>query len=233
MNLHPPNTKVQTYVKRLFKRTREVSEASMRNAAEEAVNENGGSNEITAAFDGTWQKRGHTSLNGVITATSFDTGEVLDYECLSKFCAGCVNKTNVADPEKHKQTCSANFSGSSGAMEVGGVKNLCVRSGANLRVKYTKYLGDGDSKGFEADLASKPYRCVKIEKLECVRHLQKRLGTRLRTLKTSMKDVKLSDGRKLGGKGRLTDNKVDQLQRYYGLAIRRNLNSVDEMCDAV
>lgn len=48
-----------------------------------------------------------------------------------------------------------------------------------------------------------------------------------------MKNVKLSDDKKLGGKGRLTDDKIDQLQRYYGLAIRRNLSSVDQMKDAV
>lgn len=48
-----------------------------------------------------------------------------------------------------------------------------------------------------------------------------------------MKNVKLSDDKNLGGKGRLTDDKIDQLKRYYGLAIRRNLTSVDEMKDAV
>lgn len=60
----------------------------MRNAATEAVEENYGKNEIAAAFDGTWQKRGHTSMNGVVTVTSFDTGKVMDFECLSKFCVG-------------------------------------------------------------------------------------------------------------------------------------------------
>lgn len=70
-------------------------------------------------------------------------------------------------------------------------------------------MGDGDSKGFEAALASKPYGdLVIMEKLECVGHVQKRLGTRLRTLKTKMKNVKLSDDKKLGGKGRLIDGKI-------------------------
>lgn len=89
-----------------------------------------------------------------------------------------MNKINVGDPEKakeYKKTCNANFSGSSGAMEV----YLCARSEDSLRVKYTKYLGDGDSKGFEAALASNPYGdLVNMEKLECVGHGQKRLGTR-------------------------------------------------------
>lgn len=210
----------------------------MRKADDEmAVDANHGINEIAAAFDGTWQKQGHLSMNGVVTITFFDTGKVFDYECFSKFCVGCVNKINVADSEKakeHKITCNANFSGSSGAMEVAGAKNLCARWENSHHVKYTKCLGGGDSKGFEAASASKPYGdLVNMEKLECVGHVQKRLGTRLQTLKTKMKNVKLSDDKKLGGKGRLTDDKIDQLQRYYGLAKRRNLSSVDQMKDAV
>lgn len=85
-------------MKRLLKGTKQVSEASMRKAADEAVDANDGINEIAAAFDGTWQKRGHTSMNGVVTVTSFDNGKVLDYECFSKLCVSRVNKNNVPDP---------------------------------------------------------------------------------------------------------------------------------------
>ncbi|GFW73759.1 polynucleotide 5'-hydroxyl-kinase NOL9 [Trichonephila clavipes] len=35
---------------------------------------NNSSRDITAAFDGSWQKRGHTSLNGVVSAISLETG---------------------------------------------------------------------------------------------------------------------------------------------------------------
>ena len=35
--------------------------------------------DIDAFFDGTWQKRGHTSLNGIVTAISRDTGNCFDY----------------------------------------------------------------------------------------------------------------------------------------------------------
>lgn len=72
-----------------------------------------------------------------------------------------------------------------------------------------------------------------MRKLECVGHVQKRLGTRLRKLKTSLKKVKLSDGKAIGGQNRLTDSEIDNLQRYYGLAIRRNLADVKSMQDAV
>ncbi len=41
--------------------------------------------------------------------------------------------------------------------------------------------------------------------------------------------ISLDDGKGLAGKGRLTDAKIDILQNYYGLAVRENLDSVDNM----
>jgi hypothetical protein len=41
--------------------------------------------------------------------------------------------------------------------------------------------------------------------------------------------VKLSDRKGLGGKGCLTDGKVDILQNYYALAVRENLDDIGEM----
>ncbi len=40
------------------------------------------------AIDGTWQKQGYASLNGVIVATQRE-GKVIDYQVLSKSCQGC------------------------------------------------------------------------------------------------------------------------------------------------
>ena len=41
--------------------------------------------------------------------------------------------------------------------------------------------------------------------------------------------MKLSDGKGLAGKGRLTDEKIDILQNYYGLGVRENSNDVQKM----
>ena len=65
-----------------------------------------------------------------------------------------------------------------------------------------------------------PYGNVDIVKKECVGHVQKRCGNALRKLKTELGSKKLSDNKTIGGKGRLTNQKIDQLQIYYGLAIR-------------
>lgn len=147
------------------------------------------STDIAAAFDGTWQKRGHSSINGVMTVTSFDSGKVLDFECLSKFCNKCIRKPLSTDEQllkEHKESraCQANYSNSSGGMEVAGALKLCNRSKDKLNLRYTRYLGDGDSKGFANVLENDPYGVyVNITKLECVDHVQKRLGSRLRRLK--------------------------------------------------
>ncbi|GFU20486.1 uncharacterized protein TNCV_2522251 [Trichonephila clavipes] len=45
--------------------------------------------------------------------------------------------------------------------------------------------------------------------------------------------LKLSDGKPIGGKGRLTDSLIDKLAHYYGNAIRCNSTSVKEMRKAI
>lgn len=56
------------------------------------------------------------------------------------------------------------------------------------------------------------------------------MGSRLRQ---KNKGTVLADGKKPGGKGRLTDNVINDLQNYYGVATRSNCDSVDKMRTAV
>ena len=41
--------------------------------------------------------------------------------------------------------------------------------------------------------------------------------------------IKLSDGKSISGRGRLSDAIIDKLQNYYGLAIIRNIASLEDM----
>ncbi|KAG8230185.1 hypothetical protein J437_LFUL006117 [Ladona fulva] len=66
---------------------------------------------------------------------------------------------------------------------------------------------------------------VEISKKECVEHVQKRMGTRPRACKKKIKG--------LGGRGKLTGKLIDELTVYYGLAIRRNSDSVEKMKNAI
>ena len=95
------------------------------------------------------------------------------------------------------------------------------------------YLGDGDSSSFKKVVESNPYGQKEVLKLECVGHVQKRCGTRLRRLKNENKGLKLKDGKGLAGVGRLMDKKVDTLQNYYGLAIRKNAGNLKQMVNDV
>ncbi|GFV32417.1 uncharacterized protein TNCV_1677031 [Trichonephila clavipes] len=119
-------------------------------------------------------------------------------------------------------------------MEVDGMLRIFNRSEKLHNLKYSNYIGDGDTKTFNALSENKPYGDDHlIQKIDCVGHVQKRMGTRLRKLKLVYSKKKLSDGKTIGGKGRLTDSLIDKLAHYYGNAIRCNSTSVKEMRKAI
>lgn len=48
-----------------------------------------------------------------------------------------------------------------------------------------------------------------IVKLECIGHIQKRVGGRLRRLVKDYKGRKLDDGKSIGGRGRLSQKEIE------------------------
>ena len=50
-------------------------------------------------------------------------------------------------------------------------------------LRYVNYIGDGDSSAFKKVHESNPYPGKPVEKLECVGHIQKRVGAGLMTLR--------------------------------------------------
>ena len=46
-----------------------------------------GISDVTESRDGSWQKRCRSSLNGVVTAISSDSGKCLDYRVMTKTCS--------------------------------------------------------------------------------------------------------------------------------------------------
>lgn len=68
-------------------------------------------------------------------------------------------------------------------MEVAAIVEMFQRSLETLGVKYRNYIGDGDSKTYSGVIDANPYgEDFLINKKECVGHVQKRMGTRLRDL---------------------------------------------------
>ncbi|GFV29049.1 uncharacterized protein TNCV_4904221 [Trichonephila clavipes] len=182
MNLPPPPAKFERHNSLFLNVLKTISEDSMNAAVHEAVIANDNNSNIAVAVDGTWHKRGYSSLNGVVCATSVENGK---------------------------------------------------RSETSRKACYTQYLGDGDSKGFLTIKEAKVYGDTEVEKLECVGHVQKRMGTRLRNILKMSKGIKLSDGKNISGRGRLTLKEMDSIQHYYGLAIRKNLSSVEDVKRAI
>ncbi|GFX12638.1 uncharacterized protein TNCV_3157591 [Trichonephila clavipes] len=101
----------------------------------------------------------------------------------------------------------------SGMMETVEMVRIFQRSLSHRSMRYTSYIGDGDSKTFSSITASNPYgEDITVSKIECVGHVQKRMGTRLRKLKQM--NSKLRDGKSIGGKRRLTDRMIDLIATY-------------------
>ncbi|GIY96312.1 hypothetical protein CEXT_42991 [Caerostris extrusa] len=123
----------------------------MCNAAKE-VAETLNRDECGVSVDGTWQRRGHTSLNGCVAVLSIDTGKVLDLEVMSSYCSTCRKLQKCLRIEyvtlKADHICQCNYEGSSAKMESVGAHRIFSRSVKSRQLKYTTYYGDGDSKGF-------------------------------------------------------------------------------------
>jgi len=186
------------------------------------------------SVDGTWQKRGHSSYNGVVTAIS--NGKCIDRHVMSKYCRGCQKwKTKQGtigfENWKAEHRCPINHTKSSGAMEAAGAVAMFSSSVEKHKLIYSKYIGDGDTSSFKEVINAKPYHHFGIIpiKLECVGHVQKRLGTRLRDIRNAHKNSPTS----LSGKGKLTEKVINTLQNYFGMAIRDNKGDLYQMKKAV
>lgn len=190
---------------------------------------------LSVSGDGTWSRRGFSSLFGAVTLIGKYSNKVVDLIVKSKFCMACnrwKGKENTEDfkiwHESHEEECSCNHSGSAGKMEVDGILEMFARSMELHDVKYATYIGDGDTKTFKSLLDKHPYGDeLIVRKSECVGHVKKRMGSRLRSGKKKAKGV--------GGKGvgKLTDKLIRDLTAYYGLAIIRNPHSVADMKKAI
>lgn len=216
-------------VKRMGEATETVCKIIMKNAAKEEQNQSSKNNHgFIVSGDGSWRKRGFSSLFGLVTLIGWCTGKVVDICVKSKYCKSCEfwkKKSDTAEyaewEQSHAANCQSNHEGSAGKMECDAVVEMFQRSEDLYSVKYSHYIGDGDSKTFKQIFEAEPYDDLIVQKKECIDHVQKRMGTRLRNLKKNTKG--------LGGKGKLTAKLIDELAIYYGLAIRRNPDSAEKM----
>ena len=187
--------------------------------------------DVKVTCDTTW-KHGHQSQFGVVVVASWETGMILDVEALSKHCHACSRKGHL-DPtspefldwwEGHQAVCCINYTGSSNAMEKDGVVKIWERSVEKYKLRYTSMISDADSSTYPNLRDAAPYgNDHPISIHACIGHVQKRMFKHLETIK---KKVHLdAEGKRvrIGGKGRLTKERMLQLQKYYGKGICANV----------
>lgn len=197
--------------------------------------------DISVSFDGSWLTRGHSSNIGVGCVVDILTGLCIDLHVMSTYCQKCdMNERKFKDNEnaykewfvKHSASCSKNFDGSSGMMEVEAARVLWRRSIERNKMRYVTMLSDGDSKTHSELCSIKPYGPdYDIEKEECVNHVSKRLGAALRNVVADTRKQGITLGGR--GEGRLTQVIIGKLTLYYARAIRGNNESADAMANAI
>ncbi|GFU65102.1 uncharacterized protein TNCV_3617011 [Trichonephila clavipes] len=219
MDLPPPVSQksYERILRKINLASHEVADDSMKNAAKEKYQ----LLEVTKSVSVVTVRGKHANTPHVLVCSVIGdvTGKVIDVAVLSSYCKGCEKwrgpKSGHSYEErklKHQPHCVTNHIGSSNKMKVDGMKEIFQRSVPQRNAKYIKYIGNGDTKTFQELQRTAPYS---IEKVECVGHIQKRMGSRLRKLKTMNRGKKLSDGRCISGKNRLTDTLIDTITTYY------------------
>lgn len=143
--------------------------------------------DITVSCDGTWQKQGFSSKNGVLTVATVNglNSKILDTETLTNHCSQCKITNKQNRPAHH---CQKHFEGTAGSMEVEGVQRIFRRSQQKYGLTYTGYLGESDSKSFKNLKNAEPpiYPRKQIKKLE-YGHIPKRMGETWTILSFSVK----------------------------------------------
>ncbi|GFU71493.1 uncharacterized protein TNCV_1672891 [Trichonephila clavipes] len=89
--------------------------------------------ECGISVDGTWQRRGYSSMNGCVAALSVDTGKVVDIEIMSSYCPTCrkiskMPRSIESETFAADHVCHSNFQGS--ALKMG--KLLVLRESSNV-----------------------------------------------------------------------------------------------------
>ena len=166
---------------KLSKSCAKVFDLCCKKAVEEAVAENEKlgikpARDLPVSGDGTWKKRGHMSLFGVVTLVIEKIRKVVAIKVKSTFCQECKNnKLGKTTPEyktwwkNHESDCSKNHEGSAGAMEPAAAIELFKESVEKYNVRYPIYIGDGDASTHKNIVDAKPYGDeLTVAKRECV-----------------------------------------------------------------
>lgn len=173
---HKFDRNLQTNVWGLAKKLEEEAlQEEIRLAKECGEVDSAGNALITVEFDGSWGKRSYgknySSLSGCAAIIGIRTGKIIYSDVKNKYCHTCkIAASKYSPPNYHE--CNTNYDGPSSGMETEIVVEgfiFCAAKG----VRFTKFIGDGDSSTYKAlkDLRLYKNPELDIEKFECVNHL--------------------------------------------------------------
>jgi hypothetical protein len=124
---------------------------------------------ITVILDGGWSKRSHkhsyNANSGVGIIVGKETGKMLYIGVRNKFCTACSRNIPL---DKH--TCFKNWNSSSSEMETDIIVEGFVEAEKVHGVRYTTFIGDGDSSVYPTLLQRVPGWGHAIRNLECANH---------------------------------------------------------------
>ena len=124
---------------------------------------------ITVIVDGGWSKRSHkhsyNANSGVGIIIGKETGKLLYLGVRNKYCHACAK--NIP---REKHTCYKNWTASSSEMETDIILEGFMEAERVHGVRYTKFVGDGDSSVYPTLLQNVPEWGHAIKKLECANH---------------------------------------------------------------
>ena len=204
-------------------------EASMQEAAKEEKKlaiERGSFHEgipvITVILDGGWCKRTHkhsyNAKSGVAIIIGSATGKLLHVGVRNKYCSVCAqaNKENRVSQEHN---CHKNWDGPSSSMETDIIVQGFKEAETKYGLRYTTFIGDGDSSTYLSLIAGVPGWGHAIKKCECANHAIKCYRGSLEKLVGEKTHYK--------GKGRLTESMCKRLTRAARCAIKMRSTLTD------
>ena len=143
--------------------------AEEKRLAEERGDYHEGVPAITVIIDGGWSKRSHkhsyNANSGVAIIIGKQTGKLLYIGIRNRYCAACAR--NIP---RDKHVCFKNWEASSSQMETDIIVEGFLEAEKVHGVRYTRFIGDGDSSVYPTLLQSIPVWGHAIKKIECANH---------------------------------------------------------------
>ena len=173
---------------------------------------------ITVITDGRWSKRSHrhsyNAKSGVGVIIGLETRKILHLSVRNKYCAGCA----TGSPQE-QHLCYKNWESSSSAMETSAILEGFQEAEKVHGIRYTRFIGDGDSSVYTTLLQEVPVYGRSIKKMECANHACKCYRSSLESLVQNKPQYK--------GKGGLTMKMRKRLTSAARCAIKMRSKEVD------